>query len=110
LQFVAPSYEAISAKGSHYKGSFMGVEIYTSSYVTDDTVNFSGAMFAPGAIGYATGAPAGLPGAVESMEMGEVVIEMDRDATKALTRIVGHAYLGMSIIENERGVEIFTLV
>jgi len=110
LQFIAPSYEAISAKGSHYKGSFMGVEIYTSSYVTDDGTNYSGAMFAPGAIGYASGAPVGLPGAAESMEMGEVTIEMDRDATRALTRIVGHAYLGMSIIDDNRGVEIFTLV
>jgi hypothetical protein len=88
----------------------MGVEIYTSSYVTDDGTNYSGAMFAPGAIGYASGAPVGLPGAAESMEMGEVTIEMDRDATRALTRIVGHAYLGMSIIDDNRGVEIFTLV
>ena len=42
--------------------------------------------------------------------MGEVVIEMDRDATKALTRIVGHAYLGLAIIDDNRGVEIATLV
>lgn len=110
LQFVAPSYEAISAKGSHYKGSFMGVEIYTSSHVTDNGANFAGAMWGPGAIGYATGTPAGLPGAAETMEMGEVVIEMDRDATKALTRIVGHAYLGLAIIDDNRGVEIATLV
>ncbi len=110
LQFVAPSYEAISAKGSHYKGSFMGVEIYTSSHVTDNGSNYAAAMWGPGAIGYATGTPAGLPGAAETMEMGEVVIEMDRDATKALTRIVGHAYLGLAIIDDNRGVEIATLV
>jgi hypothetical protein len=110
LQFVAPSYEAISAKGSHYKGAFMGVEIYTSSHVTDNGSNYAAAMWGPGAIGYATGTPAGLPGAAETMEMGEVVIEMDRDATKALTRIVGHAYLGLAIIDDNRGVEIATLV
>lgn len=110
LQFVAPSYEALSAKGSHYKGSFMGVEIYTSSHVTDNGSNYAAAMWGPGAIGYATGTPAGLPGAADTMEMGEVVIEMDRDATKALTRIVGHAYLGLAIIDDNRGVEIATLV
>jgi len=110
LQFVAPSYEAISAKGSHYKGAFMGVEIYTSSYVPDNGSNYAAAMWGPGAIGFATGTPAGLPGAAETMEMGEVVIEMDRDATKALTRIVGHAYLGLAIIDDDRGVEIATLV
>ena len=110
LQFVAASYEAISAKGSHYKGNFMGVEIYTSSYITNDGTDHQGAIFAPGALGYATGMPAGLPGAAESMEMGEVMIEMDREADKALTRIVGHAYLGMSIIDNDRGVLVISAV
>ena len=103
LQFVQPSYDAISAKGSHYKGNFMGVEIYTSSYITNDGTDHQGAVFAAGALGFATGMPAGLPGAAESMEMGEVMIEMDREADKALTRIVGHAYLGMSIIDDNRG-------
>jgi hypothetical protein len=110
LQFVAASYEAISAKGSHYKGNFMGVEIYTSSYITDDSTDYTGAIFAPGALGYATGMPAGLPGAAEAMEMGEVMIEMDREADKALTRIVGHAYLGMSIIDDQRGVALLSVM
>lgn len=109
LQFVAASYEAISAKGSHYKGNFMGVEIYTSSYITDDSVDHSGAIFAPGALGFATGMPS-IVGANEAMEMGEVSIEMDRDATKALTKVVGHAYLGMSIIDDDRGVTLISAV
>ena len=110
LNFTPASYEAISAKGSHYKGSFMGVEIYTSSYVLDDGTNYQGAMFGPGAIGYATGMPNALPGAVEAMEMGEVMVEMDRDASKALTNVVGHAYIGMAIIDNARGVEVASTV
>jgi hypothetical protein len=110
IQFIPASYEAISAKGSHYKGSFLGVEIYTSSYVLDDSSAYQGAMFAAGAIGYASGMPAALPGAAQTMEMGEVMVEMDRDATKALTRIVGHCYLGMAIIDDDRGVEIATNV
>jgi hypothetical protein len=104
FQFIPASYEALSAKGSHYKGSFMGVEIYTSSHITNDGTDYLGAVFAPGAIGFATGMPGALAGAAQTMEMGEVLIEMDRDATKAITRIVGHAYLGMSIIDDARGV------
>ena len=87
----------------------MGVEIYTSSYVQDGGSNYQGAMFAPGAIGYATGMPSSLPGAAQSMQMGEVMIELDRTAASALTQIVGHAYLGFAIISDERGVEIATL-
>ena len=110
LTYAPASYEAISAKGSHYKGQFMGVEIYTSSHITNDGTDHQGAMFAPGAIGFASGMPTGLPGAAEAMEMGEVMIEMEREADKALTRIVGHAYLGMSVIDNDRGVLLISAV
>ena len=109
LAFAPASFEAMGAKGSHYKGTFMGVEIYTSSHIESDGTDYQGAMFAPGAIGYATGMPQGLPGAAESMEMGEVLIEMDRDATRALTRVVGHAYLGMAVIDNDRGVNLISV-
>ena len=109
VAYAPASFEALAAKGSHYKGSFMGVEIYTSSYVIDGGSNYQAAMFSPGAIGYATGMPASLPGAAQSMQMGEVMIELDRTAASALTQIVGHAYLGIAIISDERGVEIATL-
>lgn len=109
LQFVAASYEAISAKGSHYKGNFMGVEIYTSSYITNDATDHAGAIFAAGALGFATGMPSPV-GANEAMEMGEVSIEMDRDSVKAITSVVGHAYLGMSIIDDFRGVTLISAV
>jgi len=103
LAYVPASYEAISAKGSHYKGRWMGVDIYTSSHITNDGTDHQGAIFAVGALGYATGMPSSLPGAAQSMEMGEVFIEMDRDASKALTRVVGHCYLGMSILDLDKG-------
>ena len=64
---------------------------------------------APGAIGYATGMPASLAGASDAMQMGEVMVEMDRTAASALTQVVGHAYLGIAILEDARGVEIATL-
>ena len=109
LQFVAASYEAVSAKGSHYKGNFMGVEVYTSSYITNDATDHAGAIFAVGALGFATGMPSPV-GAAEAMAMGEVSIEMDRDSLKALTKVVGHAYLGMSIIDDDRGVTLISVI
>lgn len=110
LQFVAASYDAISAKGSHYKGNFMGVEIYTSSHVTNDATGHEGAIWGPGALGYASGMPASLPGSAESMQMGEVLIEMDRDPLKAISAVVGHAYLGMSIIDQNRICGILSVI
>jgi hypothetical protein len=108
--YAPATFEALAAKGSSYKGSFMGVEIYASSHIENDGTDFSGAIFSSGAIGYATGMPAGLQGAAESMQMGEVLIEMDREANKALTRIVGHAYLGMAVIDADRGVNIISAI
>ena len=109
LAFSPASYEAISAKGPGYKGSYLGVDIYTSSHVTDSGGQHVGALWAPGAIGFATGKPAALVGAAESMDMGDVLIEMDRDATRALTSIVGHCYLGMGVIDSDRGVKLLSI-
>jgi hypothetical protein len=53
FQFIPASYEAMSAKGSHYKGQFLGVDIYTSSHITNDGTDHLGALFAVGAFGYA---------------------------------------------------------
>lgn len=109
LAFSPASYEAVSAKGPGYKGSYLGVDIYTSSHVTDSAGQHVGALWAPGAIGFATGKPAALVGAAESMDMGDVLIEMDRDATRALTSIVGHCYLGMGVVDSDRGVKLLSV-
>ena len=87
----------------------MGVEIYTSSYITNDATDHAGAIFAAGALGFATGMPSPV-GANEAMEMGEVSIEMDRDSVKAITSVVGYAYLGMSIIDDFRGITLISAV
>lgn len=108
LAFAPASYDAMSAKGPGYKGSYLGVEIYTSSHVTSAASKHIGAMWAPGAIGFATGKPAALVGAAESMDMGEVLIEMDRDPTKAVTQVIGHCYLGMGIVNANLGVKILS--
>jgi hypothetical protein len=109
LAFAPASFEALSAKGPGYKGSYLGVDIYTSSHVTQSAGQHVGALWAPGAIGFATGKPAALVGAAESMDMGEVLIEMDRDATRALTSIVGHCYVGMGIVDSDRGVKLLSV-
>ncbi len=103
IKFNPATYEAISAKGDNYKGSFLGVEIYTSSYVTSSGPDNLQAMWAPGAIGFATGTPDPV-GAVNVIRGDQVTVEFSRNASNASTAIVGHAYLGLSIIDDDRGV------
>lgn len=109
LAFAPASFEAMSAKGPGYKGTYLGVDIYTSSHITDSAGQHVGALWAPGAIGFATGKPAALVGAAESMDMGDVLIEMERDAARALTSIVGHCYLGMGVVDADRGVKLLSI-
>jgi hypothetical protein len=109
LAFSPASYEAMSAKGPGYKGQYLGVDIYTSSHITTSGGDHVGAMWAPGAIGFANGKPQALAGAVETMDMGEVLIEMDRSSANAVTNIVGHCYLGMGIIDADRGVKLISI-
>jgi len=109
LAFAPASFEALSAKGPGYKGSYLGVDVYTSSHITESAGLHVGAMWAPGALGFATGKPAALAGAAQSMDMGDVLIEMERDATRALTSIVGHCYLGMGIVDADRGVKLSSI-
>ena len=103
IKFNPATYEAISAKGDAYKGSFLGVEIYVSSYVTNDGSDQLQAMWAPGAIGFATGAPQIVGGSLV-MQMDQVAIEMNRQSANATTQVIGHAYFGVSIIDQDRGV------
>jgi len=101
--FTPATYETIKLRGDEYKGSFLGVDIYVSSYVTNDGTNNDQGIWGPGALGFATGAPS-IVGAAQVMEMDQVAIEFSRDASKAVSTVTGHAYLGISIIDQDRGV------
>ena len=42
------------------------------------------------------------------MSMGKVVVEFDRRPMSAKTFIVGHAYVGLGIIQDDKGVKILS--
>lgn len=98
--------EAIGMKGPGYVGRFLNVDLYSSSYVNTDGTDRQGALFGVGALSYADGVPAALPGSVDAMNMGPIVVELDRDPASASTSVVGHAYLGMAVIDDNRGVRL----
>ena len=93
----------LRAKGQGYAGSLFGCDLYRSSHVTNAGGAHLGYMITPNCLGYADGVPVNLPRAVDFMQMGKVTVELARDGVNALTNIMGHAYLGMSIIDEDRG-------
>ena len=50
VAFTPATNDTIQLKGDEYKGSFLGVDIYVSSYVTNDGTNNDQAIWAPGAL------------------------------------------------------------
>ena len=103
ISYMAATADMLQAKGQGYVGNLLGVEVYKSSYINSAAGGYNNAMFGVGALGYADGIPAGLPGAAQSMSMGKVLVEMERNAISAITRVIGHAYLGISVLDDDRG-------
>jgi hypothetical protein len=104
--------DLVGIKGPGFSGSYLGVDIWVSSDVpaANAGADSNGAMWGQGALGYAIGTPRPLMGAGGEVRPAgtPVVVEFQRDASSALTEIVGHAYCGLSVIEADRGCQIVT--
>jgi len=109
-----PSQEILKAKGPGYKANWLGVDIWSIDSCTASGSDYSGAMYTKGAIGHVIGsAPppiAGLGNVVIAGMMGSpVYVEIERDARKGTSSVVGNAYVGTGINEDALGVELFSL-
>jgi len=117
IQFVPATADMLANKGQGFKGTWNGINFFTSSQVTDDGTDYYGAMYLPGGIVLLempvevirTVIPtnAFLSVAVAGSSMW---VEIQRDASKGLTEMVGNGYLGVALNEDGLGVEIRSAV
>lgn len=112
LAFSPATAEMLAIRGQGFAGSFLGVDIVKLSDITESGGNKLGAMYGAGALGYKVaiidnrsmlGA-----GASVVVRVDEIVVEITRDASRAVTEIVGNAWLGMALKEQSRIVGIVT--
>lgn len=111
LQFHAPTADMLAIKGQGYKGNFLGVDFYTSDLVPDDNggADSAGFMMAGGGLAYVEASARGImPGATMAPAQSPVYAEFDRVADPGLSRIVAHAFVGVGVGEDARGVAIIT--
>lgn len=108
IQYKQDTQDMLSIKGQGYAGSFAGVDIFLSTYVTAAGGNREGAMFGRGALGWMSGDVVPPPDGTLFNAGRGLAIEYDRAGTSAETKIVGHAYLGVSLLEQARIVGIVT--
>ena len=108
VSLMQATQDMLEIKGRGYAGKLFGVDVYKSSFVNVNSSAHENFLLSPQCIAYADGVPTQLPRAVDFMTMGKILVEMQRQGTQALTQIIGHAYLGFGIVDQNRGCLIKT--
>jgi len=109
VSFMPATAEALRIRGQGFQGSFLGVDIYRSNKViVDGAGDAHGGMYGYGCLGYKTGTASNPLGGFVTSPDGAVVVEFERVAAQATTQIVASAYVGLSVLEAARGVQIRT--
>jgi len=111
VQFMPATAATLEAHGQGYKGQFLGVDIWTSDMVptANDGDDSGGFMMSGGGVAYVEASARGImPGATMAPAASPIFAEFDRVSDQGLSRIVAHAYLGVGISEDDKGVAIIT--
>ncbi len=111
-QFMAATADILTIKGQGFAGSHSGVDIWKMSDVTESGGNKLGFMFGANTFGYKVALinSRSMIGAGSSVAVAvdEVLVEITRDVNRAVTNIVGNAWVGLSLKEQSRIVGIVT--
>lgn len=114
LQFVPATPELMAIKGQGYAGRFLNIDIYVSSTVptANAGADRAGALMSYGAVAWADGVPGivtGAGGLVIPVDQGaKIYVELQRDASGALTKVVGNHFVGLAKAQDGLGVSIIT--
>lgn len=112
FQYRSDTLSWLESKGQGPAGTFLGTPVVSSSLVptANAGADSAGALFAYGAITYADGTPAPVRGAGDVVFPAgqKLYVELERDASGALTKLVGNYFVGVSILQDSLGVSIIT--
>jgi hypothetical protein len=96
LQLVPASAELMRLRGDSYKGEFLGCDIITSTQVptANSGADRAGGMWGANAVMWGDSSIEPEPSA-DAVFAGRVMIERERDASAALTKVITNYYLGV---------------
>lgn len=108
-QYVVATQDQLALRGPGYKGQFNMVPIFVSSKVPDANAgaDHAGAMFGRGAIGYREASIPPAPG-VDAVFAGPIMTAFDYNPDTGLLMAVGSYQVGVSKLEDLRGVTIIS--
>ena len=112
IQYVPATAELLKSKGPGFQGSWNGVDFYQSDSVTDDSTDFSGAMYGNGFAAYTLAPVSALQAAIPAsnilVDAGELLVELNRDASNGMSQLIANLYPAVVEAEDLRGVEIIS--
>jgi hypothetical protein len=112
MAFSPATAEMLAIRGQGYAGSFLGIDIWKLSDILTDGTNRQGFMYGAGTFGYKVAVIDGrsMLGASASVavRVDEVLVEIERNPGRAVTKITGNAWVGLSVKEQARLVGIHT--
>ena len=89
---------------SGYVGDLLGCSVYRSKYVNSAGGARENWMNGVDALAYIDGVPTNVAGSPDYMQMDKILIEFDRQTFQSTTAIMGTCYLGLSVVDADRGV------
>ena len=112
VAYAPATYEQIQIKGPGYVGNVLGVDVFSTSSVSDDGTHYNGSMYGLGGIAYVEASPRqAMPGSMAALVTpagSPVYVEFDRQGDPVLTQVIGHAFCQVAILEDARGVGILS--
>jgi len=111
--FLPATAEMLGQYGVGYRGSWMNIDIFVSDSIgTNGAGSYQGALYTPGAIAYSLANVGSMgvhvPAANILLDAGELIVELDRTAADGITSAFATMFLGVSLAEDDRGVEILS--
>ena len=109
VAFDASSPEQLAKRGTGFKGSLYGVDIFVSNKVptANAGADYAGGVFGRGAVLWADAMVPADPSVI-GVNAGKVMLEFDRDAASAKTAFVSNYYLGVAEGDDARGAALIT--
>ena len=103
IQWNPATPEMAALRGPGFQGTWDNIEVFTSTRVNESSGDYSGGMWGRGAIGFKE--EVNLPGAGADVmvNVGPLLIEIDRQARESTSGLVGSYRLGLASIEAARG-------
>lgn len=110
IQWMQASQEQMVLRGNGYRGQYMGVDLFSSSYIPSANAGAdrAGGVFVKGAVIWADMSIQADNDPNQLNIGGKVLFERDRSASSALTQYVSHSYKGVAEGLDSNGVAIIT--